>query len=367
MLVSGDLSGAHAAWFVRRARLAFLCLLLLLMSLGCGQQNQQAGSGSTPGASQTTPAVPPGDYENPVLKSDFPDPSILQVGTVYYAYATNAFGKNVQVARSSDLVHWDVLPDVMPVLPSWAQPGSSYVWAPAVLQIGNTYVMYYTARDQQSNKQCVGVATSDKPEGKFRDRSTHALVCQVDEGGTIDPSPLSDGGKLYLYFKNDGNCCGLTTYLYEQQLASDGLSVMGKPTRLVSNDKTWEGNVVEAPDMFKHNGKYYLFFSANNYAGVDYAVGYASCQTAAGPCQEAPENPILTSKVKQPPFVIGPGGESVFQVGNQTWVVYHAWDVNPDGSRGDSRFMWLDRITWQNDKPHVQGPTTDPEPIPTGA
>jgi glycosyl hydrolase family 43 len=105
-------------------------------------------------------------------------------------------------------------------------------------------------------------------------------------------------------------------------------------TRLVFNDKTWEGNVVEVPDMFKHNGKYYLFFSANNYAGVDYAVGYASCQTARGQCQQAPENPILACQVKQPPFVIGPGGETVFQVGNQAWVVYHAWNVNPDGSRG---------------------------------
>jgi beta-xylosidase len=116
--------------------------------------------------------------------------------------------------------------------------------------------------------------------------------------------------------------------------------------------------------MFKHNGKYYLLFSANDYAGVHYAVGYAICQTVAGPCQDAPENPILSSKVTKQPFVIGPGGESLIQLGNQTWILYHAWDVNPDGSRGDNRFMYLDRITWQNDKPHVQGPTTDPEPMP---
>lgn len=336
---------------------ALLCIVLLLTIVGCGQQNS-----STAGA-QTTPTLSPHDFQNPVIQSDFPDPDVIQVGSSYYAYATNAAGKNVQVARSNDMVHWNLLSDAMPALPSWAQPGGSYVWAPAVIQLGNTFVMYYTARDMQSNKQCVGVAVSDKPEGKFKDRSSHALVCQVDEGGTIDPSPLLDNGKLYLYFKNDGNCCGLTTYLYGEQLSSDGLSLLGKPTRLVSNDQNWEGNVVEAPDMFKHNGKYYLFFSGNNYAGIDYAVGYASCQSAMGPCQDATNNPVLASRTK-PPLVIGPGGETLIQLGSQTWMVYHAWNVNSDGSQGDSRYMWLDRVDWSNDKPRVDGPTTSPEPMP---
>ena len=339
-------------------RWLLLCPLLLLV-IGCSQQNQQKAS-STP----TTTVVPKGDFVNPVLATNFPDPRILQTGNIYYAYATNAFGKNVQVARSSDLVHWNVLPDAMPALPTWANPGGSDVWAAQAIQIGNKYVMYYTARDQQSDKQCVGVATSDKPEGRFKDTSSHALVCQVDQGGTIDPRPFNDGKALYLYFKNDGNWCGLSTYLYAQKLTADGLSLTGQPTRLAHNDQSWEGNVVEAPQMFKHNSKYYLFFSANNYAGVNYAVGYATCQTVIGPCTDASNNPILASKVNKQPFVIGPGGQSVVQIGNQTWIFYHSWNVNPDGSQGDSRYMWLDRINWNNDAPVVQGPTTRPEPMP---
>lgn len=356
----------YGAWLACPARLSLLSILLALLIAGCGGlQNQQAAPGAATTTQQAT--IPRGDFENPVIKSDFPDPSILHAGNLYYAYATNAFGRNVQVASSNDLVHWDLLSDAMPSLPAWAavaQPGSSYVWAPEVIQIGDKYVMYYTARDMQSNKQCVGVATSDKPAGKFKNSSTHALICQVDQGGTIDPSPLRDGNKLYLYFKNDGNCCGITTYLYAQQLSPDGLSMIGKPTPLVHNDKLWEGSVVEAPTMFKHNGKYYLFFSANDYAGVNYAVGYASCQAATGPCAEAPENPVLASRVSRQPLVIGPGGEALIQVGNQTWIAYHAWNTNPDGSQGSSRYMWLDRVTWQNDKPHVLGPTTAPEPDP---
>ncbi len=344
----------HAVW------LFSFSLLLLLITVSCGLQSQQATAGNAGG----TPTVSQGTFANPVLRSDFPDPGILRVGNVYYAYATNAYGKNIQVARSNDLVRWDLLNDALPSLPSWAALGGSYVWAPEVIQLGNTYVMYYTARDMRSDRQCIGVATSDRPDGKFKDHSEHPLICQVDQGGTIDPSPFRDGDKLYLYFKNDGNCCAMTTYLYVQELAPDGLSLLGKPTPLIQNDRVWEGSVVEAPSMFKHNGRYYLFFSANSYADSSYAVGYATCQSPTGPCEQASENPILASRLTQKPRVMGPGGQSILQIGNQTWIVYHAWEVTPDGQRGDSRFMCIDRISWQNDKPHVQGPTTDPQPLP---
>lgn len=313
---------------------------------------------------QVTPTVTLHNiFQNPVLKSDFPDPSILRVNNIYYSYATNAAGKNVQVARSQNLVDWEELPDAMPALPSWAQLGGSYVWAPDVIQIGDKFVMYYVARDSQSDRQCVGVAVSDKPEGKFKDTRDHPFICQAEQGGTIDPSPFRDGDKLYLYFKNDGNCCGLPTYLHAQELAPDGLSLLGKPTQLMYNDKLWEGHVVEAPYMFKHNGKYYLFFSANDYSTDAYAVGYALCQTPLGPCEQAAENPVLASQLADKPPVIGPGGQSVFQVGDETWMVYHAWNQSDDGTRGDSRYMWLDRVTWQDDKPHIHA-TVGPQSMP---
>src|SRR5690349_16584 len=240
----------------------------------------------------TTAATGP-TFTNPVLTRDFPDPFVLKAGDRYYAYATNGAGKNIQRATSPDLVHWSVQGDAMPALPSWAQIGGNFVWAPEVIPVGGKYVMYYTARDKASDKQCVGVAVSDTPDGRFKDSNDHPLVCQADQGGTIDPDPFQDGDKLYLYFKNDGNCCGRTTYIYVQELSPDGLQLTGQPTQLVSNDEYWEGHVVEAPTMFKHDGKYYLFYSGNDYGGADYAVGYATCQSPTGPCQYPPEHPIL--------------------------------------------------------------------------
>jgi beta-xylosidase len=318
-------------------------------------------------ASVTPPLSASGPtFQNPILKENFADPFLLYAEDgFWYAYATNASGKNVQIARSKDLLSWQLLSDAMPALAKWAKPGGSLVWAPEVAKVAQNYVLYYTARDKASNRQCVGVATAAKPEGKFKDTSDKPLVCQAKEGGTIDASPFQDGNKLYLYYKNDGNCCGIPTYIYVQELAPDGLSLVGEPVRLVRNDLRWEGGVIEAPTMIKRDGKYYLFFSANNYAGVEYAVGYARCETATGPCTDAPENPILKSQLQKPPnMVIGPGHQTLIRLGDEDWLVYHAWEVVGGGRRGDRRQVWMNRLDWQDDKPVVVGPLTGPQPAP---
>jgi beta-xylosidase len=368
-----------------RVPLTALCLLVALIVAGCGETATPTPVPPTatpvpptatsapptvaPTAAPTKPpaptaaVIPPGSFQNPVLRQDFPDPFVLNVNGTYYAYATNGTGKNIQAAQSTDLVHWTVGHDAMPALPTWAKLGGSYVWAPEVIQNGDGYLMYYTARDKAADKQCVGVATGTTPDGFFKDTRTAALVCQTDQGGTIDPSPFRDGDKLYLLYKNDGNCCNMPTYLWAQELAPDGLSLVGEPAQLIRNDFRWEGAVVEAPTMVKHDDKYYLFFSANNYAGIEYAVGYATCDSPTGPCKQAEENPILKTKMTKP-LVIGPGHQTIVQVKDQTWIVYHAWNILSSGVKGDARYMWIDRLDWENGKPVVKGPTVDPQPMP---
>jgi multiple sugar transport system substrate-binding protein len=318
-------------------------------------------------AQNVSTSLQPGEgFQNPVIRQDFPDPFIIKVDDTYWAYATNGSGKNINLASSTNLVKWQLHPDAMPGLPKWAKSTSGLTWAPEVIQIDDRYVMYYVTRDEASDKQCVGVATSDNPEGKFKDTNDQPFVCQVDQGGTIDPSPFHDeDGKLYLYYKNDGNCCGLATFIYVQEMAPDGLSLLGDPVQLIRNDKQWEAHVIEAPTMFKHDSKYYLFYSANDYGGVPYAVGYATCESPLGPCQKAEENPILKSNVEDKKnFIIGPGHQTLLQLGDQTWIFYHAWQVLPGGNRGESRLMWLDRLNWVDGKPVVQGPTFDVQPVP---
>jgi len=352
-----------------------LSLSILLLS-ACGQAATTAPTAPAVAAEATVapaatvaPTIAPvgaDQFKNPVLRADFPDPHLLRVGDTYYAYATNGSGKNVQLAVSSDLVTWAQRTDAMPALGKWVRLSAPLVWAPEVIQIGEQFALYYTARDKESDKQCVGVAVAAKPEGKFKDPNERPLVCQVEQGGTIDASPFRDAdGTLYLYYKNDGNCCSLPTYLYVQPLAPDGLSLTGEPTQLVRNDKAWEGRVVEAPTMWLHDGGYYLFYSGNDYGGPPYAVGYATCASALGPCEDAPENPILATDTDGQPLVIGPGHQTIIEDDEgETWLVYHVWEVTSAGLRGNRRFMWLDRLAWNDGVPTVEGPTRAPQARP---
>lgn len=305
-------------------------------------------------------------FQNPVLRTNFPDPHIIRVGNVFYAYSTNSASRNVPVARSTDLINWDIPNEALPVFGRWVRLGDSRVWAPEVMPIGDRFVMYYTARHRDMDRQCLGVATSERPDRHFQDTREEPLVCQVAEGGSIDAHPFRDvDGTLYLYWKNDGNHIGVASYIYVQELTPDGLSLVGEPTRLIRNDQAWEGRVVEAPTMWLRDGRYYLFYSANSYAGVEYAVGYAVCESAIGPCVKAPEIPILASHLT-PPLVIGPGHQTILtDDAGQDWLVYHAWEVTTAGLRGGRRLMWLDRLDWVEGRPVVRGPTTDAQPAPT--
>jgi len=299
-------------------------------------------------------------FTNPVYDKNFPDPGVLRVGDTWFAYGTNKPDANVPLLTSPDLVHWTEHGDVLPAVGQWATAGNT--WAPEVLRTdAGKYVLYYTARWSKADRQCIGTATADDPHGPF-EPAPDPLVCQADEGGSIDASPYRhDDGSLYLYWKNDGNHIGRPTHLYAQRLSVDGLTLTGERTRLLTNDKPWQGAVIEAPEMVRHEGRLYLFYSANAFDSDRYAVGYAACDSPLGPCHDAPENPILKSS----PAAAGPGHcYPVTLPDGTTWLLYHAWPPDGIGTTSPGRQMWLDRLDWADGRPVVHGPTAGPQPLP---
>ncbi|GIM96191.1 glycoside hydrolase family 43 protein [Paractinoplanes toevensis] len=330
---------------IRRAVATAVVLLLA----ACTSQ----AAGPTPGAPMT--------FTNPVYDKNFPDPGVLHVDGTWFAYGTNSAVANVPLLTSTDLVHWTERGDVLPQVGSWADYGNT--WAPEVLRTdAGKYVLYYTARRRKADRQCIGAAVADDPHGPFADPSPEPLICQDDEGGSIDASPFrDDDGSLYLYWKNDGNHIGVPSHLYAQRLTADGRTLTGDRVRLLTNDKPWQGAVVEAPEMLRHDGKLYLFYSGGPFDQDGYAVGYATCDTPMGPCQDAPENPILRSSAG----AAGPGHcYPVTLPDGTTWLLYHAWPPDAVGSVAPGRQMWLDRVDWVGGKPVVHGPTATAQPAP---
>jgi len=330
-------------------------LLTLLSALAIAGTAAAQGGGSEP------PFVP-------VYKTNFPDPFIIEHQGEFLAYATNAegFQANVQMATSPDLLHWEPLRaggklhDAMPVLPSWAKPG--WTWAPEVMKHGDQYLLYFTARERASDRQCTGVARSADPRGPFVSEAAEPLVCQRELGGTIDASPFLDkDGQLYLYYKADANAVRKPTEIFVQKLTPDGLRLTGNPVALLRNDEEWEAHVIESPTMVRQGDSYILFYSANHFGWEPhqrlspYAMGYARCQGPMGPCVDAPNNPILYSyNSREAGCLSGPGHQAVFEAGGRQFVVFHAHAAR-GGCRNANkgRYMYVAPLLWRDGEPKV--------------
>ena len=143
------------------------------------------------------------------------------------------------------------------------------------------------------------------------------------------------------------------TPIWAQPLTDDLIHVTGKPTQLIVNDPaTWEGGVVEAPYIMRHDGHFYLFYAGNACCGTvcRYAEGVARADHLLGPWLKDPANPIIrpNSNWKCPGH-----GTAVDTASGKSYFLYHAYPTA--GTVYLGREPVLDRITWSDGWPMVNG------------
>jgi beta-xylosidase len=257
-------------------------------------------SSDLPGAVNSIDAASPtclalDNSTGPAYPLNFPDPSILTVGNEYYAFATNSAAGNVQVIQAADLSRWTTLVDALPHLAIWAQPDN--VWAPSVIRLGNSYLLYYSADFAATKEQCLSVAVATQPQGPYIDSTTRPIDCQLDRGGSLDPSPFVDANGIpYLTWKSQGTS-GQPPAIWSQQLTPTGTALAaGPPSVFLTPSQPWQGGIVEGPDMAVSGGQYRHFYSANSWTTSDYAIGVANCSGPVGPCTEPSNTPLVTSQ-----------------------------------------------------------------------
>ena len=295
-----------------------------------------------------------GLYANPVIDANCPDPGVLlDAGRYVLSCTSGNLAAAFPLRTSTDLVHFTSAGYVFPAgqRPAWA---TGDFWAPEIHAIGGHYVAYYTAR-HTNGRLSIGAASSASPTGPFVDLGQP--IVQDPTLGLIDATEYAG----YLVWKVDGNAVGQQTPIRIQQLAADGLSLVGAATTLITNDQPWEGGVVEGPWMIAHAGMTYLFYSGNSYADARYAVGVARAATPLGPFTKA-SAPIVVTNDQW----IGPGHGSVLDVpSGDTYLVYHAWRPGHVNGPGDSRVTLVDRIVWRNGWPLLpSAPSMVSQPMP---
>ena len=336
-----------------------------------------AADGAGPAAAVPAPASC--TYTNPILDEDFPDPAIIQAPDgYYYAYATQTLREgewiNIQVARSLDLVHWEHLGDALPDKPGWARETQDF-WAPTVITDGSTWFMYYSATPDMHRKgpdHALAVATSTSPAGPFKDMGQPLLAGKGFHN--IDPMafdcPVT--GKHLLYWGSGFEPIKV------RELAPDRMSFApgSEPIDLVwPNPVKGEfPRLVEASWVTHHDGHFYLFYSGDNCCGPDahYGVMVARSKSAMGPfetLEEARGVPHSLMLFKSERW-LAPGHNCVVtDKAGETWMVYHAIDVNRPRQRQEDeinsrRILLIDRIDWRDGWPHIGTPSDEPQAAP---
>jgi beta-xylosidase len=295
----------------------------------------------------------------PSYTGNLPDPSVVLSGTTYYAFGTqdgDGSQSNIQRIASASLTGgWiptasdpQTAREALPTLPSWASPGAT--WAPALLHVGSQWLMYYTVHDAATNQQCVSVATAATPAQTFKDTSSGPLVCI--NGSSIDPAAFLDpaSNTLYLFWRSTYRTLfGSVPAIWGQRLASTGMSMASgtSPVRLLSRDRSWEGGTIEGPAMVRSpNGRYDLFYSANDWTTANYAVGYAECTSPLSGCtKKSTTGPWFGAHQAGGPQ--GPGGESFLtDTSNQLQMAYHAWGQSVGYAAGGKRMLWISPLSF---------------------
>lgn len=217
--------------------------------------------------------------------------------------------------------------------------------------MGNHFVAYFSATGPNGHID-IGAATSPTIDGQFKDIG-HPLVTN-SHTGVIDPTFLHDSksGKQYVYYKIDGNAIGQPSQIMAAQVDAAGTHLIGRTREVMrNNSKSWEGAVVEGPEVVQHGDQYYLFYSGNGYGSDRYAEGVARSDSPTGHFEKKGA-PILHSDAQ----FKGPGHASVVETNKgQDWLVYHAWEAG-HVMKAPGRVGLLDAIHWGKDGwPHIKG------------
>ncbi|KAK2024998.1 glycosyl hydrolase family 43 protein [Colletotrichum zoysiae] len=267
------------------------------------------------------------------INTDFPDPALVKGDDgMWYSFATNSNGKNIQVARASDIAGtWNLLD--IDALPEVGWSSGSNTWAPDVRKLDNgSFIMYYSGEVKDGGgRHCIGVGISENVTGPYA-ATNEPWVCPLSQGGAIDASGYYDEPtkKHYVLYKVDGNNIGhggdcnngveplVDTPIMMQEVQADGVTKVGDAVQVLGRTDA-DGPLVEAPNLVRTgDGLYILFFSSFCFNSDRYNVNYATSRSLKGPYQRAPRMLLQTGDFN----LTAPGGATSKVGGGQ--MVFHA-------------------------------------------
>lgn len=293
-----------------------LAVLLMLSTMSC------SGQSLVPDENPAASKVPLGD------------PFIMFWNGLYYAYGTQS-PNGIVVYISEDMLNWTISEQsnglALNKADVWAE---RFFWAPEVYHINGKFYMYYSADEH------ICVATSDSPLGPFKQDVQQPMI---DGEKCIDNSLfIDDDGKPFLFFDRFDDGLNICVAELEDNLITIKPATIKK---CIHVSQEWEQiwpRVNEGSFVIKHNGTYYMTYSANSYESPFYGVGFATAQAVTGPWTKYENNPIL----QKPGELVGVGHSAMFtDKEDKLRIVFHA---HASTIKIHPRHMYIGSVQFEN-------------------
>ena len=241
----------------------------------------------------------PGEFYNPILQGCYPDPSITRKGDDYFLVCSSfAMFPGVPIFHSKDLVNWTQIGHVLDrtsQLKVHDTGISAGVYAPAIKYNPNNDTFYMITTQFAGGFGNIIVKSKDPFKGW-----SDPIKLNFDG---IDPSIFfDDNGKAYVVH-NDGPKRGEELYnghrvikIWEYDVENDQV-IPGTDQVIVNGgvDLSKKPIWIEAPHIYKKDGRYYLMCAEGGTGGWHSEVIFVS-DNPKGPFIPAPSNPILSQR-----------------------------------------------------------------------
>ena len=193
-----------------------------------------------------------GTFTNPLLWGDWPDPDVIRVGDTFYMVSTSMhYVPGVPILASKDLVNWEMAGYALERYdedPRYDLKGGSLylngAWASTIRHHnGKFYVGFCTPYGRGTKTGHFSLCEADDIRGPWR--RTIFPEYLYDPGLFID-----DDGKAYHLYASEDNGTLQIAELDDTYTAHTGRYV-----------RAFEGRFMEAPALFKKDGKYWFIGS----------------------------------------------------------------------------------------------------------
>lgn len=247
-------------------------------------------------------------FTNPMLKGDYPDPSVMRDGEDYYLVNSSFdYVPGLLVQHSRDLVHWEPIGAAL-------NKYIGSVWAPDICKYNGRYYIYFTVNTRPESNY---VVWTDNIHGSWSEPVKLGV-------GMIDPCHVVDEQGRRWLFVSGGN---------RIRLSDDGLSTIGSMEKVYEGwlypaDWITEGYCLEGPKI-RRIGRYFYYLSAEGGtagAPTSHMVTVARAECIDGPWENMPTNPLIHTYSAEDIWWSRGHGSLIDTPDGRWYIVYHAYE-----------------------------------------